>query len=401
MCHFWYILGCAGANQLLVQPHWKHDYGLTMCFSSGINLILLLTNELLNYFRVYNYKCSLDETLNAINKQGLLLLDRKEIVDTLRASSTHFPEGYVIRVTQMKRRSKLSNLLLLLKVQSFMLFAPPMKMIIYVFAAPNIFWLIRWYQTICVFVFVLMSIFISARKSYMLFNAIQIVCLSAAIIVLTYSPLNFITPALMYFAVLTVLYPVGDISLMDTSDFTLTEVNLAIGFAIEKLLISIFMFALYYDSRLIIAIRFDESFDAYGASFAVYSAAMMLLVYFVYVNTHGKSLYTIRKEQLGIQLIRRSEQQPITVLPPINYAYNSRTGTYDFPTDKQRDVLASNLGPQSGGVVASTSNTDSVPVFVGGMDNRYDADLRRMTPGYVLPRAIIGGTLFSAFSFNI
>lgn len=393
--HFMYLLGCAASGQLLSKRNWEQNFGIAMSFSTGINLITLSTNEFLQYFQVYDYKSSLDPTIDAINKQGLLLLDRKEIVDTLRANSAHFPEGYTMIVTQVKRRWKLTPLLVLLKVQGFMLLGSPMEWIIQDFMQPQYLWMFSWIPTGCVMVFVLMSVYINTRKTYLAFSVMQIVCLAAAMIVVTVSLTDFVIPALIYYAMLSVCYPVADIAQMDTSDPSLTELQIAIGFAIEKLLLATFTFAVNYNRSLVFSTLVEHSFLAYSASFLIYTICMVILVYFVYSNTHDKSIYTIRKEMLGIHMIKRSDQQPITVLPPIKYSYNSRTGTYDFPVGNRSELPTRSNPP--------LANTDlsTGPVFVGGINNRYDADFQRMTKAFVLPRAIIGGGLISAFSVNM
>lgn len=397
--HFVYLLGCAATGQITSKLHWEQNFGIALSFSTGISLIMLSTNELLQYFKVHDYKSSLDPTVDAVNKQGLLLLDRKEIVDTLRSNSAHFPEGFTMIVTQVKRRWKLTPLLLLLKVQGFMLLESPMEWTIQEFMQPQFKWVFHWIPTGCVILFVLLSVFISPRKTYLAFTVMQIVCLASAMIVITASFTDFVIPALIYYAMLSVCYPVADISLMDTSDPGLTELYIAIGFGIEKLLIALFTFTVSYNHSLVFAAEIEHSFLAYSASFLIYTILMIILVYFVYSNTHDKSLCTIRKEMLGIHMIKRSEQQPITVLPPINYAYNSRTGTYDFPADKQKDLTnRSTLNSQAiGGPSTSSDRLSTGPVFVGGMNNRYDADFQRMTQAFVLPRAIIGGALINAF----
>lgn len=366
-----------------------------MSFSTGINLILLITNELCQRFKMYDYKSSLDPTLDAVNKQGLLLLDRKEIVDTLRASSAHFPEGYTMIVTQVKRRWKLTSLLLLLKVQGFMLLGSPMEWIIQDLMQPRFYWMFRWVHTGCVMVFILLSVYISTRKSYLVFSVMQIVCLGSSMIVITYSFTDFIIPALIYYAMLSVCYPVSDIALMETSEPGTTELHIAAGFVIEKLLIGFFTFAINYNPSLVLSAIIENAFLAYSGSFLIYSLFMIILVYFVYSNTLDKSLYTIRKEMLGIHMIKRSEQQAISVLPPVNYAYNSRTGTYDFPADKRR------RGNNNENSTAAPRNATAAPVFVGAINNRYDADFQQMTRAFVLPRAIIGGALFGSSSFNM
>lgn len=402
LTHFVYLLGSAASGQVLSQPNWEQNFGIAMSFSTGINLIMLSTNVFLQHFRVYDYKSSLDATVDAVNKQGLLLLDRKEIVDTLRANSAHFPEGYTMTVTQVKRRWKITPLLVLLKVQGFMLLGSPMEWIIQDFMQPQYYWMFRWIPTGCVVVFVLLSVYISSRKTFLVFSVMQIVCLASAMIVITSSFTDFVIPALIYYAMLSVCYPVADISIMDTSDPRYTELEIAIGFAIEKLLIALFIFAVKHNRFLVFSSLVEHSFLAYSASFLVYTIFSVILVYFVYSNTHDKSLYTIRKEMLGIHMIKRSEQQAITVLPPVNYAYNSRTGTYDFPDDKRRAAAASNnLNQVAASDPSPRSNLSTGPVFVGGMNNRYDADFQQMTGAFVLPRAIIGGALIRSFAYNM
>lgn len=386
------MLGCAATGQIFSQPQWEQNVGIALSFSTGINIILLSTNEFFHYFKVYDYKSSLDATIDAVNKQGLLLLDRKEIIDTLRANSDQFPEGYSMIVTQVKRRWKWTGLLLLLKVQGFMVLGSPMELIIQDFIYPESFWIYRWIPTGCVVVFILLSVYISIRRTYLVFSVIHILCLASAMIVITASFRDFLIPALIYYAMICVCYPVADISLMDTTDPSLTELYIAFGFAIEKLLIATFTFAIRYNRLQVFTHLVENSFLAYAASFLAYNICMVILVYFVYSNYHNKSIYTIRKEMLGIHMIKRSEQQAITVLPPVNYSYNSRTGTYDFPTDRRRELPGRSTANNSG-------QSSSGPVFVGGTNN-YDADFQRMTSAFVLPRAIIGGTLISSFSFS-
>lgn len=443
------------AAQILCQPYgWLRDYGLAQLLSGGFSSVLLFGNEVFQFFSVYNYRCCLDDDLDRVNVDRVLLYDRKEIVDTLRANAARFPDTVMV-VSQVKRRWKLTTLLVLLKGHGFMLLVPTLRdQLQNVLVAPR-FWLLHWLAVSGVAVAVLLLLFFSAKRVYLLFGALTALSLFVTLFLPPVAG-GELMAVWMYYGFLSLVYVTADIAVVDTTVFGRTELNVCAAFALEKLLLTVFLFVKFYDPYALSAsISGTERsiWQAYAIVFLVYGGLMLVLVAYVYPNTRGKSLYRIRKQMMGIRMEKRRTPEEMAadadqntvhaVLPPVQYAYNSATGTYDFPKKAPTPIsplampVWNTAGSANGVPRSATANSPPTPTsplampvwntptlatppprgnrmspaatsgaaptvfFTGGMDNRYDRDFQRMSPAHVMPRALIGGAIFTSIAWSM
>lgn len=425
LCHLAYLLGVAIAAQILTHSrlNWLHDYGVALLLAGAFSTVLLLVNALFQFFHVYDYRRCLDADLERVNSEHVLLYDRKEIIDTLRANAARFPDSVMV-VSQVKRRWKLTALTVLLRANGFMMLVPALRdQVDAGLDDEQRLTTLHWNLVGGCGAAVLMCLFCSARKTYLLFGVLAAVSLFVSLFVPpTVAELR--VPASSYFGMLGLLYPIADIAIVDTAEFARTEVRLCSGFVLEKGLLVLFLGLQHYGPLRVVVDdgegRTEFVWRVYAIAFLVMGAVLYVLVLYLYPNTRGKSLYRIRKEMMGIRMEKRrsaeEEANVHTVLPPVQYAYNSATGTYDFP--RKAPPATSPLAmptwnnaqaatPRVGGTTtASTANAAAgsgpqTVFFTGTMDNRYERDFARMMPSNVLPRALVGGAIFSSIAWSM
>lgn len=428
LCHLAYLLGMVIAATILSHSrrNWLHDYGVAQLLAGAFSIVLLLVNALFQFFHVYDYRRCLDADLQRVNSERVLLYDRKEIIDTLRANAARFPDSVMV-VSQVKRRWKLTALTVLLRANGFMMLVPALRdQLAAVMDDERHLTTLNWSLVGGCGAAVLMCLFCSARKTYLLFGVLTTLCLFVSLFVPpTVAGLQ--VPASMYFGFLGLLYPIADIAIVDTAEFAWTEVRLCAGFVLEKGLLVVFLGLQYYGPLRVVADneegRTEFVWRVYAIAFLVIGALQFVLVVYLYPNTRGKSLYRIRKEMMGIRMEKRrtaeEEANVHTVLPPVQYAYNSATGTYDFPRKAQMPISplampawnnAQPATPQDGGstAAAATSSANATAssgtptvFFAGSMDNRYDRAFQRMMPSQVFPRTLVGGAIFSSIAWSM
>lgn len=404
------------------RDDWIGLYGFVVLLSSSVSIVLLLLNELFQYYGVYDYRCSLDEDLQRVNAENVLLYDRKEIIDTLRANAARFPDTVMV-VSQVKRRWKLSGLLVLLRLHGFMQFAPLVTTAVNRQSDEDL--LMFGLPIAGAWLAAIVLMFWSAKRVYLLAVVLQTLC---ALMSIFWWPTMGAAqvPMALFFGFAGVLYAIGDIAVVDTSEFARTEINVCVGFALEKLLLAGALFLQYF-----LQIGYPlELFQVHLIAYVGLNCGLAGAVLYLYSDTRGKSLYRIRKEIMGIRMVKKpSTPEPTPdVLPPIPYGYNSATGTYDFPRKTQ--LAISPLAMPTLAPIPATTTTDwnSVPsapsaspripgagnrmspsgasagqtvFFTGGMDNRYDRDFQRMSPGNVMSRTLVGGAIFSSIAWSM
>lgn len=426
LCHFGYMLGFSiAAHILCMSPHsWLHDYGVAQLLAGAFAAVLLLVNAMFQFFSVYDYRRSLDVDLQRVNSERVLLYDRKEIIDTLRANAARFPDSVMV-VSQVKRRWKLTALTVLLRTNGFMMMVPTVRDQLHTVMVAQRVTALHWSLVAGCGAAVLVCLFCSARKAYLLFGLLAAASLIASLF-LPPKVGDLQLPIALYYGFLSVLYPIGDIAIVDTAAFANTELRLCGGFVLEKALLVLFLGLQYYGPLQ--TVHDDQPhtelvWRAYAIPFLLVGAMMYALVVYVYPNTRGKSLYRIRKEMMGIRMEkRRPPGEPDiaetvhTVLPPVQYAYNSATGTYDFPRKARAPISplampvlnntetpATRTAAETAGTATAAGNAGAPQTvfFTGSMDNRYDRDLQRMMPGHVFPRALVGGAIFSSIAWSM
>lgn len=420
LCHVWYLLGYAISSHILFAYAMNNiaelyeQIGYTVLPASGVGLILLMINEVLRSTRFYEYKESLDEHVDGANGNSILLYGRTDTIDLLKTEPPRF-DGTELRVTPPKKRSMATFLLIFLKLNGYMIFSAIMSgiSIMAVSSEVHYYTYLQWIVSAGAAGGALTCLFISTRKMFILYTGIALAALVAALIVY-YDEIDVFRieiPMYIYYAFMGAIYCVGDISILDTTSIARTEIGLLFGYIIEMLPIAVIQYCIYFAFNSIFYINYAVTFRIHGISIAVASAMLIILVLIVLPNTYQKSLLEIRDELFGIGYLHPHELEQLeaqtvqTTMP--QYAYNSRTGTYNYPKTIPTVTLYQSAetrpAPNQYASQRAYDVTAGPSPFaaVGMNNNRYDNDLKMLTPGYIMPRAVIGGAIFSSIAFNM
>lgn len=432
VCHFWYLFGCALSIQLMNEKRELMQInvmiGSFLLASSCIVLILLSLNEVCQYCKMVNYKCSLDESINKANVGKTLVLNRKQLIASFEAS--HRP-GYAIVKIRDTQKSP-SFWLVFLKLKGAMLFSS--VIMDYSVRATNLhnhmenFSFIQWITFAGCGMALLAYTFFNKNVLFYLFCACQLLGLIAAVVV--YSNENSLVeasvPLWMYYVFMGAGYCIADIVLVEVSSIQKTEVILSIGYLIEFLPVTVIQYCRFYAPEAVYLEDRVVTFKAHIISFICATVVLMLLFLINMPKTQGKSLLDIRNNIFGIKLIKqlsvpgdefRSFNYPRRTEPPAttNYPFEIAPA---YPRQKKSDVPTvpapsppplSTIYENPYRLPTSTNPNRPLPLEgiyrnrpngnIGvGMNNRTDFHL--MNPSNVVSTAVIGGIFLGAMSTN-
>lgn len=380
--------------------------GTFIVASSTVSLVLLALNELMHVMHVYNYKQMLDPVAEQANKCNTFYLNRTDTIQLLKINNIN-EDGNTLCVLPIRKRTLATFLLLTIKLKGVMLFSFMMLWFTGQSGAiPFQQYRFLWIGGMAVTGAVISSglcLFYGTKTIFGLAITMEVIVLIAAMIVFDVDDISRISvPFSLFYVALGITYCITDIALLDTASLLRTEISLCVGYAIEMFGIGLQQYILFNISGDDISIQF---YTHTGICLGV-CMVLLLVVAIVYPNTFGKSLQQIRDDLFGISFVNEVDRVDViqTSLPQTIYGYNSRTGTYNYP---QTVTVNTNVLPL--GRMQATSNPyasqglyrnpSGGPAF--GMNSQNSNDFNMMNPGYLIPRAIIGGALFGSLAMNM
>lgn len=412
LSHIWYLVGCMISISLIDIDNGKAGetmlvrIGIVITASSTVILALLTLNELLHAMHVYNYKQMLDPVVEQANNCKTLYLNRTDTIQFLKIHNIN-EDGKTLSVLPIRKRSLATFLLLLMKLKGAMLFSIVMFWLAgNAGAQPFQQYNYLWIGGMAVTGAAISSglcLFYGTKTIFGMASTMEVVCLIAAMIVYVVDDVSTISvPFSLFYVVLGITYCITDIALLDTASLLRTEISLCVGYTIEMFGIGLQQYILYNSFDFSI---FNQFYTHTGICLGV-SIVLLVVVAIVYPNTFGKSLHQIRDDLFGISFVNEVDRVDViqTSLPQTIYGYNSRTGTYNYPktVTVNTNVLPLGRMQATSNPYASQGlyrNPSGGPAF--GMNNQYSNDFKMMNPGYLLPRAIIGGAIFGSLTMNM
>lgn len=380
--------------------------GIFIVASSTVSLVLLTLNELMHTMHVYNYKKMLDPIAEQANNCNTFYMNRTDTIQFLKSNNIN-EDGSTLSVLPIRKRSLATFLLLLMKLKGVILFS----IVLFGFAGsagvqPFQQYTFLWIGGMAVTGAAISSglcIFYGTKTIFGMASTMEVICLIAAMIVYIAEDISTISvPFSLFYVALGIAYCIADIALLDTASLLRTEISLCVGYAIEMFGIGLQQYILYNNSGFDISNQF---YTHTGICLGV-SMVLLLVVAIVYPNTFGKSLHRIRDDLYGISFVNEVDRVDVvqTSLPQTIYGYNSRTGTYNYPkpVTVNTNVLPLGRMQATNNPYASQGlyrNPSGGPAF--GMNSQNSNSFNMMNPGYLIPRAIIGGAIFGSLAMNM
>lgn len=408
LSHIWYLVGCMISISLIDIDSGAilNRIGTLIIATSTLSFVLLTLNELMHTMHVYNYKQMLDPIAEQANNSNTLYLNRTDTIQFLKINNINV-DGKSLSVLPIRKRSMATFLLLIMKLNGAMLFSIVMLLLagnagVQPFQQYSFLWIGGMAVTGAVISSGL-CLFYGTKTIFGMASTMEVIVLIAAMIVYVVDDISSISvPFSLFYVALGIAYCISDIALLDTASLLRTEISLCVGYTIEMIGIGLQQYLLYNSSGIVISIQF---YTHTGICLGV-GMVLLLVVAIVYPNTFGKSLQQIRDDLFGISFVNEVDRVDViqTSLPPAIYGYNSRTGTYNYPktVTVNTNVLPLGRMQATSNPYASQGlyrNPSGGPAF--GMNNQSSNNFNMMNPGYLIPRAIIGGAIFGSIAMNM
>lgn len=262
--------------------------------------VAILILETLNCAGVINYKQSLDTYILNSGYKGHLLASKRDILRRHNANNQRDK-------SELKRWIK-SILLIYTRIFGVFIFSYPMLIIsveVTSFHFKNVFQLhlLMWLVTAGSLTSAILTIFLSTKYVFSMASLMYLACLVTIMISVGNTLINEAAIAFVIsFFSLGLSYHVSFSAVMETTNFKITELFLAIGYFLEMIPIGVLHYLFIVCPANVIATYSDLTVLYYGLAFCIVLVALMIIVQSCLPKTFGRSLIIIRNGLLDIQI---------------------------------------------------------------------------------------------------